>query len=74
MEEDDIPEDEDAKEIFEYWLVSGWFAEKLLEKNQPILQIDNLNIWGRCTTGQAIALDRVIRDIAVEVFGGEKTS
>ena len=66
---EEMEEDESMKEIYEYWLVDDYLLSKLKEHNEPVLEIDGLNIWGRCTTGQAIALDEVIRDIAIETFG-----
>lgn len=51
-------------EVYEHWIVSDWLASKLEEKGE-IIERDffGFTIWGRCTTGQAIALDRVICDI-----------
>lgn len=53
-------------EIFEYWLVSNWLGEKLLEKGEPVLKCRSACVWGRCCTGQAIALDGVINEITTE--------
>jgi hypothetical protein len=53
-------------EIYEWWAVSGWFAEKLKEKGECVIT-GYSNYWGRCTTGQAILLDRVISEIAEEM-------
>jgi hypothetical protein len=68
------PEDTEMKEIFEWWLVSDWFAEQLEEKGQPILDAFDCKWWGRCTTGQAIYMDGVIREIAsdMEILPGQK--
>ena len=48
-------------EVYEWWIVSGWLADKLEEKGEVV--ISGENIWGRRTTGQAILLDFVISDI-----------
>jgi hypothetical protein len=54
-------------EIFEYWLVSDYLLNKLRDKGEVVLEdYHGLNIWGRCTTGQAILLDNVIEDIYTE--------
>lgn len=50
-------------EIYEYWAISGWLSDKLKERGEVV--IDSYpDIWGRQTTGQAICLDGVIRNIA----------
>lgn len=59
--------DEDTHhEIFEWYLISDWFEERLIEINEPILYTDYWNClyWGRCCTGQSIYLDRNIQDLA----------
>ena len=67
-------EDYDQQEVFEWWMVSSYLCEKLKEKGCPI--IDNENIWGRTTTGQAILLDYVITEICaeMEILQGQKYS
>ncbi len=51
------------KEIFEYWIISEWFYNKLKEINEPVIEWGNLFIWGRTCTGQAICLDYTIDKI-----------
>jgi len=58
----------EMQEIFEWWLVSSWLREKLESRGEPILDNDHGIWWGRCTTGQMICMDEVIRDIAKEVM------
>lgn len=63
---EDISEEEyevEAKEIYEYWIVTEWFFNKLKQQNEPVIEWENLYIWGRTTTGQAILLDGVIDEI-----------
>ena len=59
-------EEDTHHEIFEWYLISDWFEERLIEINEPILYTDYWNClyWGRCCTGQAIYLDRNIQDLA----------
>jgi len=57
-------ETDEYREIFEWWSISNWLAEKLREHKQPILDNDYGTWWGRCTTGQAIKMDGVIEEIA----------
>ncbi len=50
------------KEIYEWWAVSPWLFKQLKEQGEPVIDTFPL-LWGRTTTGQAIALDSVISDI-----------
>lgn len=51
-------------DIYEWWFVSDWFGDKLTELGETVLVDDcNNRYWGRCTTGQAILLDGVVRCI-----------
>lgn len=63
-------EDEDENtEIFEHWLVTEWFSEKLEAKGEKIIQdLFGLTIWCRTTTGQSICMDSVICDIYDDIF------
>jgi hypothetical protein len=49
-----------------YWAISDWLAERLIEKGEQFVELDFFGqaVWGRKTFGQAIAMDRVIEDIA----------
>ena len=58
------PEDTDHLEVYEHWIVSDWLADKLADKGEVVdKDFHGLTIWGRCATGQAIMLDRVVCDI-----------
>ena len=50
-------------EVFEYWGVDNWLAEKLKEQGEVIIEDYLVPIWGRQTTGQSISLDKVIGEI-----------
>lgn len=56
--------DTEVQEIFEWWLVTPWLAEKLVAINQPVLDNGLGHWWGRTCTGQAIALDGTMQEIA----------
>lgn len=67
------PVDEDGKkdedngeypEIYEYWAISTWLADKLEAKGEVIFEMLDFVVWGRQCTGQAIYMDEVIQDIA----------
>jgi len=55
---------EEYKEIYEYWICSPWLISKLSERNEAV--IPHEQIWCRCTTGQSISIDGVIREIIKE--------
>jgi len=56
-------------EVFEHWIVSDWLADKLEAKGERIdRDFAGLTIWGRTTTGQAIALDGVIEEIHADLI------
>ena len=63
---------EDMNEIFEWYLVSDWFLDRLREINEPIIDNDYGEYWGRCGTGQAIYLDHNIQELAYEWASDER--
>ena len=63
---------EDFKEVFEWYLVSDWFLDRLREINEPIIDNDYGEYWGRCGTGQAIYLDHNIQELAYEWASDER--
>jgi hypothetical protein len=57
-------------EVYEHWIVSDYLARKLEARGQVVEHdFHGLTVWGRCATGQAIALDGVICDIVREMEG-----
>ena len=54
-------------EIYEWWIVTPWLANELKAYSKPILTDGQNYYWGRCTTGQAILLDRVISRICEDL-------
>jgi len=61
--EDCFEDEKEPQEVFEWWAVSGWLSEKLMEAGEPILENEHGVWWGRTTTGQAIMIDGVIRGL-----------
>lgn len=56
------------REVFEHWIISDWLADKLEAKGERIdRDFAGLTVWGRTTTGQAIAMDSVIEAIHAEL-------
>lgn len=60
--------DYEYTEALEYWVVSDWLSRKLAEKGETIAEVCGLTVWGRCTSGQMIACDAVIEEIAKETY------
>ena len=63
---------EDVNEVFEWYLVSDWFLDRLREINEPIIDNDYGEYWGRCCTGQSIYLDHNIQELAYEWASDER--
>ena len=47
--------------VYEHWLVDRYFGARLEERGERVFSFCDMTIWGRCTTGQSISLDGVIR-------------
>lgn len=65
--EDNEEGDSEPQDIYEWWIVNAWFADKLRKAGQPILSTDYGTWWGRTCTGQSIACDYNIQLIACEI-------
>ncbi|HDK7195006.1 TPA: hypothetical protein PTV74_003313 [Clostridium botulinum] len=61
-------EQEEPQEIFEWWVVSNWLANKLEQYGEPILNSDYGTWWGRTCTGQALKLDYIFQQIVEDIF------
>ena len=72
--EDEETGESEMQEVFQWFIVSEYLANKLSEKGEPIIRDEN--IWGRGTCGQAILLDYVITEICaeMEILQGQKNS
>jgi len=72
--EDEETGESEMQEVYQWFSVSEYLANKLSEKGEPIIRDEN--IWGRCTFGQAILLDHVITEICaeMEILQGQKYS
>lgn len=57
----------EPQEIYEWWLVSDWLKEKLLEQNEPILDSEYGTWWGRTSSGQQIIADGIIQKILKKI-------
>lgn len=66
-------------EALEHWIVYPFLARKLSEAGEMILEGGPFGlgpIWGRCCSGQAIAMDGVIAQIAcgMEILEGQRNA
>lgn len=60
----DCEAESELQEVYEWWIVTGWLANKLAERGEVVCRdFHGLTVWGRCCTGQAILLDDVIVQI-----------
>ena len=57
---------EEHAEIYSWYLITDWLADKLTTKGEPILNNEHGTWWGRTTFGQLIVADSVIHEIAEE--------
>ncbi len=58
--------DTEPQEVFEWWLVTDYLADKLSERGHVTLSDGQSTWWGRCCTGQAILLDGIMQRIVCE--------
>ena len=63
---------EDINEIFEWYLISDWFLDRLRGIKEPIIDNDYGEYWGRCCTGQSIYLDHNMQELAFEYASDER--
>ncbi len=63
---DDIENlESEHREVYEWWMVSGYLFDKLKEKGEVVIESEG--IWGRRSTGQAVSLDHVISEICEDM-------
>lgn len=60
--------DTEYTEVLEHWIVSSWLKDRLESKGEVVGNVAGLDIWGRCTSGQAIYMDEVIQSCAAETY------
>lgn len=59
--------DDEPQEVYEWWMVTTWFGEKLKAHGEVVIELYGRTLWGRCCTGQAILLDYVVGRICEEM-------
>lgn len=65
---DDNELEPDFSEAYEHWAVSGWLGGHLRAQGEVVVELFNMNIWARTTTGQMIYMDGVIQQIAADLL------
>jgi hypothetical protein len=55
-------------EALEFWIVDERFREKLAEKGEATVEeFFGMPVWGRTTSGQGIAMDAIVAEIALDI-------
>ena len=60
----DAARDTDPREVFEWWLVTGYLAQELEDIGEVVLDNGYGRWWGRTCTGQSLLLDGTFQRIA----------
>lgn len=60
---DHLKEESEEQEVFQWYLVSDWLANKLEAIGQPILRTDSNILWGRTCYGQSLELDGTLQEV-----------
>ena len=61
--------EETVAEVYEWWLVSEWFAKSLLKFKEVVITTPQGDyIWGRTACGQLVSVDAVVEDIYDDYF------
>lgn len=65
--------DTEPAEIYEWWIVTPWFGDKLRDRGEVVLERWDGWIWGRQGSGQAVQLDSVVSEICygMEILEGQ---
>lgn len=62
-------ENDEYKEIFEYWIVTSYLGKELADHGEIVWDMNDGNyLWGRTCTGQAIFIDGVIQQISESIM------
>ena len=67
--QDLVRDNAERAEVYEWWAVTGFLTADLEAHGCVILDWYGIQVWGRETTGQAISMDGVIRQIVTDRGG-----
>lgn len=70
-EHDNIDAEDYRREVYEHYVVQDWFGRKLAAQGEAVAEIGNLTIWGRTCTGQSVAMDHNIQQMAISMWPDE---
>jgi len=62
-----VNDNADPAEIYEWWAVTEYLAEKLEEIGEPVLSNSYGHWWGRTCTGQAMIMDGTLQRVAAAI-------
>lgn len=63
---DAVRDNAEPEEVYEWWEVGSWLAERLERAGEVVLRNGYGDWWGRCGTGQSVTLDSVIQELGAE--------
>jgi hypothetical protein len=69
-----LDEEDEAREVMEWWIVSEFLMKKLKEHGEIIIPHEKL--WGRCQSGQQVKMEGVIDEICSDmgILEGQENS
>lgn len=59
-----VSDNAEDEEVYEWWRVSNWLGEKLVEIGECVMDNNYGYWWGRCCTGQGFIMDGVLQRVA----------
>ena len=64
-----LDEDNEYKDIFQYFIISEWLYEELSEIGGCVAEFKGLYIWGKTDFGQGMDMNNELKTIAKNVIG-----
>ena len=62
-----LEDEREPQEVYQWYIVGPWLAEKLIEIGEPVLETDSHYLLGRTCCGQAIILDGTFQEIKAKL-------
>lgn len=60
----DVDDEEEQKEVMEWWLITQWISEKLESVGAVVIRSSLGTWWGRTESGQSLTYDADIHEVA----------
>lgn len=67
-------ESEGYKNIFSYWLVSEWLADRIRDAGGCVANINGVYIWGRTEHSNALEFDGILEDVCNDCNEARRTN